>query len=162
MGPGRSGSVTYFWFQYCCWYRGECGQYSSRQGSQRLSSSTYRQDRPFVRLLGSLCPMPSRSSPPHFAAAAPYWRRMASVHPGLPDGYLQSATVFWDYFQFDDALAQIAAARKQFHDPTLYGYEAGAIYENKNDTAKAIPEYVAAAIAGSGPAHDRLVTLATR
>ena len=96
------------------------------------------------------------------AAAAPYWRRMPTVHPGLRDGYLQAATIFWDYFQFDEALAQIAAARKQFHDPALYGYEAGAIYENENDAGKAVVEYVAAAIAGSAPAHDRLITLATR
>ncbi len=95
-------------------------------------------------------------------AAAPYWRRMPSVHPGLPDGYLQSATIFWDYFQFDEALAQIAAARKQFHDPTLYGYEAGAIYENERDTGKAVAEYVAAAVTGNSAAHDRLITLAAR
>ena len=96
------------------------------------------------------------------AVAAPYWRRMAMVHPGLQDGYLQSATIFWDYFQFEDALAQIAAARKQFHDSTLYGYEAGAIYENERDTGKAVAEYVAAAVTGNSAAHDRLVILAAR
>ena len=96
------------------------------------------------------------------AAAAPYWRRMPAIHPGVPDGYLQSATIFWDYFQFDEALAQIAAARKQFHDPTLYGYEAGAIYENERDTGKAVAEYVAAAVTRSAVARDRLVTLAAR
>jgi len=96
------------------------------------------------------------------AAAAPYWRRMASVHPGSPDGYLQAATIFWDYFQFDDALQQIAAARKQFHDPALYGYEAGAIYENERETGKAVDEYVTAAVTGNSAAHARLVTLAAR
>jgi len=104
------------------------------------------------------------------AQAAPYWRRMSAVHPGLSDGYLQSATVFWDYFQFDEAIAQIEAARKQFHNPTLYGYEAGAIYENKRDYARAVAEYVRAAIAGdiaqsedpSSTARARLLTLATR
>jgi cellulose synthase operon protein C len=96
------------------------------------------------------------------AAAAPYWRRMASVHPGLPDGYLQSATVFWDYFQFDDALEQIATARKQFHDPAMYGYEAGAIYENERETGKAVGEYVTAAVTGNSAARDRLITLAAR
>ena len=104
------------------------------------------------------------------ALATPYWKRMSSVHPGLSDGYLQSATVFWDYFQFDEAIAQIEAARKQFHNPALYGYEAGAIYENKRDFARAIAEYVRAATAGdTGPSEDpsssarsRLLTLATR
>ena len=96
------------------------------------------------------------------AVAAPYWRRMPLVHPGLPDGYLQSATIFWDYFQFDDALAQIAAARKQFHDPALYGYEAGAIYENERDMAKAVAEYVAAAVTNNSAARSRLIALAAR
>jgi len=80
------------------------------------------------------------------AQAAPFWQRMATVHPGTPDGYLQSATIFWDYFQFDPALAQIEAARKRFNNPALYGYEAGAIYENKRDLPHAIAEYVQAAI----------------
>ncbi len=79
-------------------------------------------------------------------------------------GYLQSATIFWDYFQFDDALAQIAAARKQFHSPVLYGYEAGAIAENKLAPAQAVAEYVAASTADepNSNARARLITLANR
>ena len=98
------------------------------------------------------------------AQAAPFWRRMATVHPGTPDGYLQSATVFWDYFQFDDALAQINAARRQFHNPALFGYEAGAIDEAKRDDARAVAEYTAAAIHSDddGQARARLLTLAVR
>jgi tetratricopeptide (TPR) repeat protein len=99
------------------------------------------------------------------ALAAPYWRQIAAVHRGMADGYLTSATVFWDYFQFDDALAQITAARKQTNDPALYGYEAGAIDENKNDMSHAVAEYVAAAIAHSnndGGASARLLTLASK
>ena len=79
---------------------------------------------------------------PQLAAAAVYWRQLPSAHPGLADGYLQSATVFWDYFQFGSALAEISAARKQFHDPALFGYEAGAIAENKREPAEAVAEYV--------------------
>ncbi len=112
--------------------------------------------------IGDILADDASSDARQLAAAAPYWRCMPMVHPGLPDGYLQSATIFWDYFQFDDALAQIAAARKQFHDPALYGYEAGAIYENERDTGKAVAEYVTAAVTGNSAAHDRLITLAAR
>jgi hypothetical protein len=101
--------------------------------------------------------------------ARPFWLQMASVHAGLPDGYLQSATVFWDYFQFDDALAQIEAARKHFQNPALYGYQAGAIYESKRDYPRAIAEYIAASISNDPPNADgnddasaRLLTLASR
>ena len=104
------------------------------------------------------------SAQAQIAAASPYWRRIPTIHPGQPDGYLQSATIFWDYFQFDDALAEIAAARKQFHSPVLYGYEAGAIDENKIAPAQAVAEYVAAAIAEdpNSSARARLLTLANR
>ena len=94
------------------------------------------------------------------AQARPFWLRMSAVHPGLPDSYLQSAAVFWDYFQFDQALAQIEAARKRFSDPTLFGYQAGALYEDKRDYPRAIAEYIAASTGFD--AHARLLALAAR
>ncbi len=103
------------------------------------------------------------------AQAAPFWRRMPEVHPGSPNGYLQSATVFWDYFQFGDALAEINAARQHFHSPALFAYQAGAIHENQNDEVHAIAEYVTAVTAasseinaGAADARARLLTLAKR
>ncbi len=78
--------------------------------------------------------------------AEPYWRRIPDLHPGTPAGALTTATIFWDYFQYDDALAQIGAARQRFHQPTLYGYEAGAIEENRRDLPAAIHEYTAVVV----------------
>ena len=102
----------------------------------------------------------------NIAAAAPYWRRIPAVHPGSPDGYLQAATIFWDYFQFDEALEEIHEARTKFKQPVLYGYEAGAIYEGKRDVTDAIHEYTAAATAedssAGGEAAERLLQLARR
>lgn len=99
----------------------------------------------------------------NLGAAAPYWRHMPTVHPGSTDGYLQAATVFWDYFQFDDALAEIRGARERFHKPALYGFEAGAIDEGKRDFEAAIREYTGAALADSeGEAATRLLRLARR
>lgn len=98
------------------------------------------------------------------ADAAPFWHRMAEVHPGVADGYLQSATVFWGYFDYDAALGQIQAARAHFHDPAMFGYHAGAIYEGKRDYTRAVAEYVAAAAAdgSDSSAQSRLVELAQR
>lgn len=100
----------------------------------------------------------------NIAEAAPYWRLMPGVHPGTADGYLQSATIFWDYFQFDDALGEIREARAKFHQPVLYGYEAGAIYEGKRDLPDAIREYTAAAVDDHADdfAARRLLQLARR
>ena len=51
--------------------------------------------------------------------AEPYWRRIPALHPGTPAGALTTATILWDYFQYDDALAQIQAARTHFGQPYL-------------------------------------------
>ena len=100
----------------------------------------------------------------NIAAAAPYWRRMPAIHPGTSDGYLQAATIFWDYFQFGDALKEIHEARAKFAKPALYGYEAGAIYEGERDMPGAIREYTIAAVAGGTEtsAAERLLQLARR
>ena len=59
---------------------------------------------------------------------------------------------------------RINAARRQFHNPALFGYEAGAIDEAKRDDARAVAEYTAAAIHSDddGQARARLLTLAVR
>jgi len=97
------------------------------------------------------------------APAAQYWRRMTTIEPGSRDGYLQAATIFWDYFQFDDALAEIAAARAHFHQPALFGYEAGAIAEGKRDYPLAVHEYLAAALTNADEnSSSHLLQLARR
>jgi len=75
------------------------------------------------------------------ARARPWWNRMAAVEPGNSAGYLSAATVYWDYFQYNDALRMLAAGRQKIGDPVLFAYEAGAIYESKRDYARAIAEY---------------------
>lgn len=96
-----------------------------------------------------------------YQKAKPYWERIPQLEPGRPGGYLEAATIFWDYFLFDDALREIAAARKQTAKPVLYAYEAGAIYESKRNYPAAIDEYMKAA-GDAGSARSRLVTLAKR
>jgi Tfp pilus assembly protein PilF len=96
--------------------------------------------------------------------AAPFWTRMAEVHPGDADGYLQSATVFWDYFDFAAASTQLRKARERLAAPALFAYQAGAIEESQSNVSGAIKEYVAGAL-GDQPSEEsrsRLLTLARR
>jgi len=96
--------------------------------------------------------------------AAPYWTRMAEVHPGEADGYLQSATVFWDYFDFASASAQMRKGRERLAQPALFGYQAGAIEESQGNMPGAIQEYVASSLGDkpSEESRDRLFELARR
>ncbi len=98
-----------------------------------------------------------------FAQAAPYWERIPRVSPGQSGGYLEAATIYWDYFDFDNALRLLNDGRDRLHDSKLYAYEAGAIYENKRDYARAIDEYVKGALESSeSSAESRLLQLARR
>jgi tetratricopeptide (TPR) repeat protein len=98
-----------------------------------------------------------------FAQAAPYWERIPRLAPGQPGGYLEAATIYWDYFDFDNALRLLGQGRDRLHNPNLYAYEAGAIYENKRDYARAIDEYVKGALESpASSAESRLLQLARR
>jgi cellulose synthase operon protein C len=98
-----------------------------------------------------------------FAQAAPYWERIPQAAPGQPGGYLEAATIYWDYFDFDNALRLLSKGRDRMANAGLYSYEAGAIYENQRDYPHAIDEYVKGALsAPESSAELRLLQLARR
>lgn len=98
-----------------------------------------------------------------FAEASPYWERIPLVAPGQAGGYLEAATIYWDYFDFDNALRLLNQGRNRLGNPNLYSYEAGAIYENQRDYPRAIAEYVKGALSSSDSSADRrLLQLARR
>jgi len=98
-----------------------------------------------------------------FAQASPYWERIPQVSPGQPSGYLEAATIYWDYFDFDNALRLLTKGRERLSNPSLYAYEEGAIYENQRDYPRAVAEYAKGAIAApESPAEFRLLQLARR
>ena len=99
-----------------------------------------------------------------FAKARPYWNRVPGLEPGNPDAYLESATVFWDYFLYGDTLRVINDARKEFSNPALFAYEAGAVYEGQRDYQRAVGEYLIGALGSTAdsPARARLLRLVKR
>ena len=99
-----------------------------------------------------------------FHEAAPYWDRIPEVAPGRSSGYLEAASIYWDYFDFDNALRLLNEGRQRLGDDNLYSYEAGAIYEGRRDYPRALKEYVKGALAGAAnsPADMRLLALARR
>jgi hypothetical protein len=88
---------------------------------------------------------------------------MPAIDPGKPDSYLDAATVFWDYFQYADALRLLNEGRTKLKNPSLFAYEAGAIYEGRRNYGGAVREYLQAAInKEDSPSERRLVQLAKR
>jgi predicted Zn-dependent protease len=101
---------------------------------------------------------------PKSGSAEALWSRIPQIDPGSSDGYLEAATLYWDYFRYDDALRMMDAGRKRLGQPALFAYEAGAIHENKRQYEPAIREYIAGALAnpGGSQAQARLLRLARR
>jgi hypothetical protein len=99
-----------------------------------------------------------------FDRAAPYWDRMATVRPGEAKAYLDPATVYWDYYNFDRALKLLNEGRSKLNDPALYSYEEGAIYENRREYPAAVAEYLKGALKEheGGESYSRLLQLAPR
>jgi predicted Zn-dependent protease len=97
-----------------------------------------------------------------FTKAAPYWDAITKVAPTDAGGYLQVASIYWDYYDFPNALRLLEEGRTKLRDDHLYGYEVGAIYEGQRDYAHAVSEYASAALIapGDSPALRRLLSLA--
>ena len=79
-----------------------------------------------------------------YAKAREEWEKLSATAKGSRETYLDAATVYWDYFQYDDALGTIKTLREKFADETLYAFEAGAILEAMHQPQKAVAEYVKA------------------
>ena len=98
------------------------------------------------------------------------WKKLIATSAGEPEIYLETATVFWDYFQYSDAREIIKTLRQKTGDETLYAFQTGAIYEAEHDLPEAVGEYVKALDANdpdydftdSDRAKNRLIKLAAR
>ncbi|HWF88967.1 MAG TPA: tetratricopeptide repeat protein, partial [Pyrinomonadaceae bacterium] len=102
-----------------------------------------------------------------YTKARAEWEQLIPIARGDTGAYLDTATVYWDYFQYDDALRTIQTLRKQSNDPNLYAFQTGVILEDKHQLPEAIPEYVRA-LANSDDYQDaarsrkRLITLSKK
>src|SRR6185503_12398088 len=48
------------------------------------------------------------------------WEQLIPIAKGDEEAYLDTATIYWDYFQYDDALRTIHTLRREMDDSTLY------------------------------------------
>jgi tetratricopeptide (TPR) repeat protein len=93
------------------------------------------------------------------------FRKVLASAPRDPDTILETATAFWDYGRYSEALAILADGRARLGRPTLHAFEAGVLREELRDRDGAITEYVAA-LSEEGDAgwraRQRLATLVGR
>lgn len=79
-----------------------------------------------------------------YEKAREQWSKLTATARGRREIYLDTATVQWDYFQYDAARQTIENLRANFGDETLYAFESGAILEAQHKQTEAIAEYVKA------------------
>lgn len=77
-----------------------------------------------------------------YKRAAAQWDQLLKLGAGDKDVYLNAATVYWDYYQYDDAMRVLRTMRAQMKNDALYAYQMAAILESKHQTPEAIAEYV--------------------
>ncbi|MGH9768047.1 MAG: hypothetical protein ACREAB_11485, partial [Blastocatellia bacterium] len=100
-----------------------------------------------------------------YKRAGEQWERLITLRPGDAEIYLDTATVYWDYFQYDDALRALTSLRRRMNDQTLYAFQMAALLEAKHRTNDAIGEYIKALDQGCDDysrAQRRLKTLYAR
>ena len=106
-----------------------------------------------------------------YTQARTEWEKLIAIGPGQPETYYDTATIYWDYFQYDDALRTITTLRRQTDDNNRYAFQLGVILEGKHQLRAALTEYIKA-LADNDPdseraadiarARKRLVTLSKR
>lgn len=95
-----------------------------------------------------------------YKTAKTEWQKLIETAAGLNETYLETASVFWDYFLYDDALKTIRQLRLKLNDETLYAFEAGAILESEQKPNEAVLEYIKSLANDDGKARRRLKKLA--
>jgi len=77
-----------------------------------------------------------------FADAKSEWDKLLDKEQGNSPAFLDVASIYWDYYQWDDAIRTINDLRRVSGNQTSYAYQMGALYEGKTQWDKAIAEYV--------------------
>jgi tetratricopeptide (TPR) repeat protein len=95
-----------------------------------------------------------------YQTARSEWLKLISARKGSSEAYLETATVFWDYFLYDNALQTIRDYRTISNDKKSFSFESGAILDAQHKRDEAIAEYLEALENDPSKAQRRLQTLA--
>ncbi|MBN2541232.1 hypothetical protein JXI42_00040 [bacterium] len=82
-----------------------------------------------------------------FEEAFSKWNQMLFIARGDRNLYLELATLYWDYYQFEQSLSTFQHCREVFDDGRLFGKQVAAVYESDDDYENALREYVKLVVA---------------
>lgn len=88
------------------------------------------------------------------AEARRLWGRIHEASSGSAAAWLRAATLFWDYFLFEDAARTLVTAREAMGDEDLYAFQLSAVHESAGNREPAVREYIRV-LAGAARRSDR-------
>lgn len=71
------------------------------------------------------------------------WKKVLEIHPADEEKWKEIATVYWDYFDFDEAEKILRQIRLKTGKKDLFAFEIGALLQSKGKTREAMEEYLA-------------------
>lgn len=71
------------------------------------------------------------------------FRKIVAIDPENNDNYLELATIYWDYFKYDDGISVLSQRRKKAGGDFMFGREMANLFELNDSIETAIPEYIA-------------------
>lgn len=74
------------------------------------------------------------------AGARRTWRDLPALRPGDAALYKEGATILWDYYLYDDAVAEFDEARRVLGLPHLFAKELSAVHESRRDLPAALAQ----------------------
>lgn len=112
---------------------------SAAEGIAARAAAAAADPSPFWTPIGEMWQDLERPAP-----AGDAFRKVLAASPRNPETILETATAFWDYGRFGEALAVLSEGRARIGKPALHAFEAGVLKEELRDRDGAISEYVAA------------------
>ncbi|HOD41172.1 MAG TPA: hypothetical protein PKL57_11490, partial [Candidatus Wallbacteria bacterium] len=89
-----------------------------------------------------------------WAEAEAFFSKITSIDPENNDNYVELATIYWDYFKYDEGLAVLADRRRKAGSDFIFGREIASLFELNGSIEVAIPEYISVICAPDEPARD--------
>ncbi|MBP7867770.1 MAG: hypothetical protein KA419_17710 [Acidobacteria bacterium] len=71
------------------------------------------------------------------------WKKVLEIYPADEEKWKEIATVYWDYFDFDEAEKVLREIRAKTGKKDLFAFEIGALLQSKGKTREAMEEYLA-------------------
>lgn len=71
-----------------------------------------------------------------------FFAKITAIDPENNDNYIELATIYWDYFKYDEGLAVLAERRRRSGSGFIFGREIAGLFELNGSIEVAIPEYI--------------------